>query len=81
VTDVELQASIPDSVTWDQWQPIETAPKDGTNILVSMWDTCVMLVVFYDGLRMEFPWIALDGSSSYHHNAPTHWMPLPEVPR
>ena len=70
-----------------QWQPIETAPRDGTTILVcgGMW------VGEFSG---EFPlggvamvtflgdtW-AVDNTEYYGptiHN-PTHWMPLPPDP-
>ena len=68
-----------------EWQPIETAPRDGTNI------------VLFDGQRVSVGgwvsaadqgaepgeeylisagWWSLDLSD----NQPTHWMPLPDPP-
>jgi hypothetical protein len=65
----------------NEWQAIETAPKDGTDILVCMFGTA-MVVVSFDGDVSEpsHPWLTLDGPS-YHLEAPTHWMPLPEPPK
>ena len=56
------------------WQPIETAPKDGTAILVakmpaSTW--CNMFVAYWDTDFEEFKF-HVDG---YVRN-PTHWKPL-----
>lgn len=57
-----------------EWQPIETAPKDGTEILV-----------FDDGAYIVTPWIEGDDQSGWWDNGfmdppPTHWMPLPAPP-
>lgn len=63
-----------------KWQPIETAPKDGTDILVLLWDReCCVVSYESDASDADYPWMTLDGSS-YHLNAPTYWMPLPELP-
>jgi hypothetical protein len=77
--------------TQDQWQPIETAPTDGTFILG---------VYFHKGTPLDYSIIAwsrgdwlgfCDGSKSiraqgdtftdYHEPFCTHWMPLPESPK
>jgi hypothetical protein len=50
------------------WQPIETAPKDGTSIIVS-GGTVEWLV---DG------WFS-HCAQRYLQWQPTHWMPLPEL--
>lgn len=59
------------------WQPIETAPKDGTNIIANVpgFGMGKMVLFWMDsrwresaqmlGLKVE----------------PTHWMPLPQPPR
>lgn len=65
-----------------KWQDIDTAPKDGTEVLV--WDRMVLRACWDD------PWDS--GNSSWHLGAclafgdestecnPTHWMPLPNAP-
>lgn len=59
------------------WQPIETAPKDGTYILI-MTVTGRNYVVAYDS-TFSIPWrVMFDvGISEF---VPTHWMPLPAAP-
>jgi len=73
---------------YDGWQPIETAPKDGTPILI------------YSGLRVDVPrghvdheksiyissfdgdWWIWDGNfGAEYAYEPTHWMNLPESPK
>lgn len=67
-----------------EWRPIETAPKDGTWVLVcgNGWD-------------VQMAWFALNRriNKAYWKNSlewddydladkhPTHWMPLPEPPK
>lgn len=64
-----------------QWRPIETAPKDGTQI-IAYWDGS-------DGKCKGMACLSWD--TTYHHwkdplfwrvcfprRPPTHWMPLPE---
>ena len=65
------------------WKPIDSAPKDGSEILVS--DATVkggnMVVVFYDYDEGKSPyvWQTSDGIS-YHAEAFTHWQILPNPP-
>lgn len=63
------------------WQPIETAPKDGTGFL-AFWgkDTALDersfgVVVFVSGEYRNTD----DYGTTY--GKPTHWMPLPEPPQ
>jgi hypothetical protein len=66
-----------------EWQPIETAPKDGTGF------------IYFQGLLHEQKWI---GSAVWHKGKflhvqwdrcqddwleinPTYWMPLPDPPQ
>jgi hypothetical protein len=55
------------------WQPIKTAPLDGTHILAV--SPTEQHVVTYDGDAGE--WVAA-GCVAVHEL--THWMPLPELP-
>ena len=58
------------------WQPIETAPRDGTTILV--WRK---YEYSYDHLRMGLDRY-VDGIWRFSRRdmQPTHWMPLPDPP-
>ena len=62
------------------WQPIETAPKDGTWIMV-YWPTMGIgqypFVVFWD----EGWQPARYSDRDYGEAFPTHWMPLPAAPK
>lgn len=61
-----------------EWQPIETAPKDETEILIyTIRGNCY--VVSYDDL-LAAPWRIRNDKELYRH-APTHWMPLPAAPQ
>ena len=55
------------------WQPIETAPKDGTCVLVYSKGRVISAYFLHDD------W--LEVLHSYSFNDPTHWMPLPEPPK
>ena len=67
-----------------EWQPIETAPKDGTLILA--WDGCQHdICEWWDGSisgvrgpseRDAGWWIDNDRGEM----KPTHWQPLPDPP-
>ena len=68
----------------NNWQPIETAPKDGTEILG--WTGSMFLIVewneqkwhkkpapYWDSGRPSITWMR-------EYGQPTHWMPLPDPP-
>lgn len=72
------------------WQPIETAPKDGTAVIVyggndeangklqvgqGFWDSYVCMV---SGTMMRWCW---ENGAVPCDPQPTHWMPLPKPPR
>jgi hypothetical protein len=56
------------------WQPIETAPKDGYDILAV--EGPFVRIVFWDTARGGL-WSKWPGREPMH---PTHWMPLPALP-
>lgn len=55
------------------WQPMETAPKDGTDVLV--WCGGAMFIACMDVGRWFF-----DRTDHSVKPVPTHWMPMPEGP-
>ena len=66
----------------NEWQPIETAPRDGTEILLFDADTDPTIYVGgydYDG-RYWF-YSELLAQDVVGEATPTHWMPLPEPPK
>ena len=87
----------------NNWQPIDTAPKDGTEVLVFRMDcgcTPIIHIAFYksekeweqgegcyDETKEEFIgwWSYTENSVSFSkledYTMPTHWMPLPELPK
>lgn len=85
------RASTPSPEGQTTWQPIETAPKDGTPVLLWWrdehdveWWACGRWRQFGDGSRGWF-------GESFHSSevkswtrllgeCPTHWMPLPSPP-
>lgn len=66
-----------------QWQPIETAPKDGRLILVRAQHDGVHYFTAYCGKDNMFyqPRQTYDGLPDMYIIEPTHWMPLPEPPK
>lgn len=65
----------------DNWMPIESAPKDGTNILVwdksdeqpekCFWNKSYGWCVWLTHDELGFPLVV---------NKPDYWMPLPKAP-
>ncbi len=72
-----------------EWQPIETAPRDGSDVLVfggtysSECISCEFYGVAFNAVAIAWwderskTW---NGGDLVTHN-PTHWMPLPEPPK
>lgn len=64
-----------------EWQPIETAPRDGTDVLVATDDHKVFAAHSYGGEWVAQADSAADGIYlSFDVGELTHWMPLPEPP-
>jgi hypothetical protein len=58
-----------------EWQPIETAPKDGTEILLfSGWDIGLCY------WRNDSCFLGWTWGAGNRFNNPSHWMPLPQPP-
>lgn len=72
----QLKADLRTAIENGGWLPIETAPKDGRRVLLS-------LNVPYDadgiwtGFFTNSDWYVCFGKSQYK---PSHWMPLPPPP-
>jgi hypothetical protein len=76
-----------------EWQPIKTAPRDGTWVLLYFdgWDTPssegqpTIYVGQWppeDHWRHDGTWYVDWGDlTQYHIGPPTHWMPVPEPPK
>ena len=66
------------------WQPIETAPKDGSQIVIywPYWSSDPFIANYsgdsggWEGERCLTPTHA----EAYPERQPTHWMPLPKPP-
>jgi hypothetical protein len=59
------------------WQPIESAPRDGTRILTVRSGSYVSI------MRSDYHgryWITERDDPPSSGSQPTHWMPLPEAP-
>lgn len=66
-----------------EWQPIETAPKDGTAFLAfepSEDDDPPRIGVCYISTSGDLIENVSAGFADDYSFAPTHWMPLPEPP-
>lgn len=75
----------------NQWQPIETAPKDGTPILAGIKGYTPVVVLFLNTIKRFIPCNHLDMTGDFASELdedlvmctewnPTHWMPLPPTP-
>jgi len=71
----------------NDWQPIETAPRDGSSVIVfgpamnkptlGHWDA----ERYSRNPKPHWEWAPYFGVRWNRDNQPTHWMPLPEPPR
>ena len=82
------RAELAERQVGPQWQPIETAPKDGkTRIMIADIRDGEILDMDYDAIyesereSWEMPaiyWIWTSANGRVEH--PTHWAPLPIIP-
>ena len=78
-----LPASAQATAKVQQWQPIETAPKDGTNILLVNRAGNVATGLWQGNGEYEGWWLRGGNRPNTffnHHYGPSYWMPLPEPP-
>jgi hypothetical protein len=68
------------------WRPIETAPKDGTHILIKVEGFVIEAwwEIDPDGDAWRVAWIGVHGcgccGGGHENTKPTHWMLMPEPP-
>ncbi|HEY0842425.1 hypothetical protein [Methylotenera sp.] len=86
-----LLTSPPKQAIPDGWQPIEKAPKDGTQVIIKCSGGRVA-TAFYDdkpfvgeGWHVVVPFLGGFGSGTdtfifFPEDMPTHWMPIPPAP-
>lgn len=62
-----------------KWQPIETAPRDGTWILLQAKGSVIPVIARWGiGEIGKDCWVDGDFSPCPYAPKATHWMPLPE---
>jgi len=57
------------------WQPMNTAPRDGTRILLAISGVDRAVLAYWNGAE----WLTLDGHE-WKGRTTTRWMPLPAPP-
>lgn len=62
------------------WQPIETAPNDGTAVLLYTVQGIIEGYFSYGGWEQCVCEATYDMASAIIEGKPTHWMPLPTAP-
>ena len=75
-----------------EWSPVDTAPKDGTAVLVFDRESETIVVARRDAVQdyrqysptygeKSWPWTEATGEEFETYEDVTHWMPLPPRPR
>ena len=64
-------------MVYGDWQLIETAPKDGTEVLAGYWASGCWWTELVEWSFYATDWVNLEGPS---YGVLTHWMPVPEPP-
>lgn len=78
---LEQLEAIADTLEAQQWQPIETAPKDGTLVLLAWpyWSSSAV-VGYWKHSRWVSDAVLEDWFARHEEPGPTAWMPLPPLP-
>ncbi len=90
-TDADAALAALPSASAEDWQPIETAPKDGTYILVTSGSygpyVAKYMALYRSGYAPRNPWASMmlnhDHLEKVRHvgeHVPTRWMPMPKPP-
>ena len=72
---LEMVSTQPARVPW--WLPIESAPKDGTRVLIKA--DCTVVAGWQNVFDDTFGWVVINDVWVPEHIA-THWQPLPAAP-
>jgi hypothetical protein len=64
-----------------QWRPIETAPRDGTEVLLYTAQGMIQGCFAYGDWEQSVCAASYDAATAYIECVPTHWQPLPEPPK
>jgi len=78
VAAMQQAAALAEELKRYEWQPIETAPKDGTEILAHDEDDNVFIAFFCPYIKS---WVSNISNAFGQEEHPTHWIPLPEPPK
>jgi hypothetical protein len=75
--------ACPEREAVTQWQPMDTAPKDGTTILAICEgeNGPFIIAVWWQANVWYTGWVSGGHRSDYEDRHVTQWMPLPEIPR
>jgi hypothetical protein len=66
--------------TIGQWQPIESAPKDGCEILAYQPESGEQFVVYWNGDGWQYAVVQIAGVQHEIRCDPSHWHPIPAPP-
>lgn len=85
----DMRAALRSAITAAQpegWQPIETAPRDGTSILI-LYNGCAIEACWecveygdWESWSESVYWWSSELNCLDDGDEPTHWMPLPAAP-
>ena len=88
---VEIERKMEDAAderaAFGKWKTMESAPRDGTNILLAWGQDGVSQGHYVPGLQGTHPWKFIDTNDGItwliNHavdgpGGPTHWMPMPK---
>ena len=72
--------NAPQSAQTRDWQPIATAPKDGSDVLVTGDDWLQAGFAWYGEARGITAWHPRGELETFEDEQPTHWLALPALP-